>query len=372
MATPAKKDILLVGFGAVGAMYSHILERSGLTQVTSVARSNYERVKAEGLHIKSKKYGEHKAWRPYRLCNSVASATDRPYSYVFVTTKCIPELSKNADILAPLINSHHGPTTYVLLQNGLGVELDLYEALQRAGSASNIVSTALYIGTNMLEPNVVEHNMFDRVQLGVYRHGDFTTLKNTPKEELLLRDLEAILAAGGTTASVVPEIQRAKFAKNFWNVAFSSYATLTGYTVPALFRPPPSVPGLSYAPYVFPATADLIAKYTLPAIEAALHELVSLGRALGFEDNEAGLPSSAVKDTMEHTRVLHVAPDNTHKPSMMLDAEKGVPIEVEVILGSVVRLARERSVPVPRIEMLYGLLLVVQNQILRKRASGSV
>jgi 2-dehydropantoate 2-reductase len=69
---------------------------------------------------------------------------------------------------------------------------------------------------------------------------------------------------------------------------------------------------------------------------------------------------------------------------MLLDAKKGKPIEVEVILGEVVRMAKERGVPVPvsvtrsytrsklitsffkRVEMLYALLVVVQNQILRK------
>lgn len=32
---------------------------------------------------------------------------------------------------------------------------------------------------------------------------------------------------------------------------------------------------------------------------------------------------------------------------MLLDAEKGQPIEVEVILGEVVRMARERGVEIP-------------------------
>jgi 2-dehydropantoate 2-reductase len=69
---------------------------------------------------------------------------------------------------------------------------------------------------------------------------------------------------------------------------------------------------------------------------------------------------------------------------MLLDAQKGLPIEVEVILGEVVRMAKAHNVPLPvglrgcfccsaslmfspqRIETLYALLLIVQNQILRK------
>jgi 2-dehydropantoate 2-reductase len=63
----------------------------------------------------------------------------------------------------------------------------------------------------------------------MYRHNDITTDTNTPTEAALLEDIGKILSAGGSTITIVPEIQRKKFSKNFWNVAFASFATLTGY-----------------------------------------------------------------------------------------------------------------------------------------------
>lgn len=95
------RDVLLVGFGAVGAICKYfsnarsisdtwhhvdslILKRSGLARVTSVARSNYDIVnsacsadgihcqilpvwsKGEGVHFRSAKYGEIKGWKPDR------------------------------------------------------------------------------------------------------------------------------------------------------------------------------------------------------------------------------------------------------------------------------------------------------------------
>ena len=133
------------------------------------------------------------------------------------------------------------------MQNGLNVEVDHYNALKAAGIDNpKILSTAVWIGTNLLAPNVVQHNDFvsrlrylartrrhqietyqDRVTLGVYRHMDRTTEVNTPEESTLLHDFGSILEAGGTTLTIVPEIQRMKFAKNIWNVAFASFATLT-------------------------------------------------------------------------------------------------------------------------------------------------
>ncbi|KAG6865175.1 hypothetical protein C0991_004723 [Blastosporella zonata] len=289
MAAAKVQDVLLVGFGAVGAMYALILKRSGLARVTIVARSNYDAVIEHGVRFESAKYGVITGWRPDRVVRSVQEAADRPYSYVFVTTKAIPERTSTPSILKPLISAPYPQPTYVLLQNGLNVETDLYHAIKELGKEPSIISTALWINTNLLEPNVVEHGIVDRVSIGMYRYNDFTTEANTPAEAAVLEDIGAILTAGGSEVAIVPEVQRKKFSKNFWNVAFSSFSTLTG----------------------------------------------------------------------------------SHKPSMLLDAEKGQAIEVEAILGAVVRLAQERGVAVPRVEMLYALLLVVQNQLLAKLESSS-
>ena len=71
------------------------------------------------------------------------------------------------------------------------------------------------------------------------------------------------------------------------------------------------------------------------------------GRALGYPDTPDGLPSSAVENTIERTEKLHRDPNNAHKPSMMLDMEQKRPIEVEVILGEAVRMAKARGVEMP-------------------------
>ena len=102
------------------------------------------------------------------MCRSVADAADRPYSYVVVATKAIPELMRTPKLLAPLLAARYADEfsqpTYVLFQNGLNVEVDLYNALKELGKGDpSIISTALGIGTNLLAPNVVQHNDFVRL-----------------------------------------------------------------------------------------------------------------------------------------------------------------------------------------------------------------
>lgn len=80
-----------------------------------------------------------------------------------VATKALPDLVQTSKILEPLLSQDYAARfsqpTYVLLQNGLNVEVDLYNSLKalRRGEPS-IISTAVWILTNLLALNVVEHS----------------------------------------------------------------------------------------------------------------------------------------------------------------------------------------------------------------------
>lgn len=97
------------------------------------------------------------------VCSSVAQAADRPYSHVVVTTKAIPELIRTPQILAPLLtpgySEKYPQPTYVMFQNGLNVEVDLFRALKSLGKGDpKIISTAIYVASNLLQDNVVKHS----------------------------------------------------------------------------------------------------------------------------------------------------------------------------------------------------------------------
>lgn len=99
------------------------------------------------------------------VVKSVAEAADRQYSYVVLTTKAIPEISRTPSVLDALLSSpyidKHTQPTYVLLQNGLGVERDLYECINSLGQGDpRIISTVVWIATNLVGTNQVSHNHF--------------------------------------------------------------------------------------------------------------------------------------------------------------------------------------------------------------------
>ncbi|KAL1743739.1 hypothetical protein HDZ31DRAFT_83189 [Schizophyllum fasciatum] len=370
----AQKEVLLVGFGAVGAIYSLILQNSGRVRLTVVARSNYEAIKHGGVQYKSEKFGNIFGWQPHRILDSMQDAADREYSYVFIASKCVPEVVPNSQLIAPFLaeeyTRYYLQPTYVLLQNGWNSERELYVRLKALGQGEpRIASGALYIMTNLLGPNVVEHGALERLVLGMYRYEDYTTTVNSPQEQAVLDDLNRILTAGGGTVELVTEIQRRKFMKNMLNVTFAGYSCLTRYPLMSMFRPPPSDPSEQYPTYVHPSTANRIEEFTIPAMAALMKELMDFARALGLTDGADGIPPDTGEEIMQLVKVNHSVPTATHKLSTLLDIEKGYPIEVEVIWGELIRTARARGINMPRTETVYSMLLVVQNQIFRERSS---
>ena len=81
-----------------------------------------------------------------------------------------------------------------------------------------------------------------------------------------------------------------------------------------------------------------------------------LGRA--FDPAEVATPERIIRSNERNAGA---------KPSMLLDWEAGRPMELEVILGNPVRIARAKGVEMPRLQSLYALLRSAQ----RMREEGA-
>jgi 2-dehydropantoate 2-reductase len=69
------------------------------------------------------------------------------YDYCLLTTKCLPDVLPNAELLKPALATDQ-IRSYALIQNGLDVEKDVYEVLQSKGKQDEvpIVTAAAWIG----------------------------------------------------------------------------------------------------------------------------------------------------------------------------------------------------------------------------------
>lgn len=232
-----------------------------------------------------------------------------------------------------------------MVQNGIGVEKDLYEAVKRLNRGEpKIISTALWIGTNLLPGNVVSHVMEERLYAGFYRPSYSPDVKNSPEEAAILEDFKKLFEGSTSSLTLLDEVQRVKFRKNFWNAALGTTSSLIRYPLPAFFR------------------GEAQEAAAVPQLRAVMQEILTVGRAMGFDED--ALPSTVIEDTLEGSRRLHSRPDSTHRASMLLDLEHGRPMELEVILGVLVKKGKELGVDIPRLELVYSFLYLIQLQIL--------
>ncbi len=213
--------------------------------------------------------------------------------------------------------------------------------------------------------------------MGIFRRTNLTATENTPAEAALLDELAGLLRAGGSQVTVVPEIQRVKFAKNMWNAVLGASAALARESLRAFFRPPECEPG--YEPGTatqsepqaqadsrdpqteteserrtadVPRASPALGQYTIPLLYDALQELSAVGQKL-FASPEnpdgpvEGIDPDVAYKTLLNTARIHARPDSKHLASMLVDVQAGRPLEVEHVVGEVVRMGRRVGVGMP-------------------------
>lgn len=130
--------LMIVGSNAVSAFYSWRLASSKACEVTVVWRRNWQAVQEYGIAFQSDYFGSER-WKPIHGIPSSRKTADqvvpqvedaaepgRPYDYILVCVKVIPELYELADVIADVITPSH---TCILLNTTttIGVEQSLAE-----------------------------------------------------------------------------------------------------------------------------------------------------------------------------------------------------------------------------------------------------
>lgn len=157
--------VLVFGAGGVGCIYAYLLEKGG-AQVTAVCRTNYERVRDNGIVIRSKKWGTCVA-RPTAVRSCLDASEYGPFGYVLVASKAFPG---TAELIRDAVTSD---TAIVLAQNGIGIEEDY----ARAYPDNIIISGVVYLPTTQgtrsqdsTRPTLTNSNSLSRAWHSRARH----------------------------------------------------------------------------------------------------------------------------------------------------------------------------------------------------------
>lgn len=186
--------------------------------------------------------------------------------------------------------------------------------------------------------------------------------RNSPHEQSILEEFASILGAGGTDVQIVPEIQRIKFVKNVWNSVMGPVTVLARRGAKDIFFPPEDaepapaseadwIPtAAERATATTPAAFPPIKHHTIPFIYSAFQEVAAVGLKAfppAPEDGVAGISEDIAGTTLQKVVGLAERSDRAEKLSILVDAELGRPMEVEVIVGEMIRMGRMLGVDMP-------------------------
>ena len=295
--------VLIVGAGGVGAYFGGRLAQSGM-EVSVVCRSSYEQVKENGFNIKS--IAGDFSFKPagvYRSCLEYPDTAD----YLIVATKVLPEI----DVVKIIKDSVKPGTMIVLIQNGIEIEPEIAEAFPD----NELVSSIAYIGVFQSEHGEIEHQAAGRLKMGVYRGGS--------SEKLDI--LGANFNKANVECEVVEDIEFFRWVKLVWNTPYNPVSVLAGGVDTKVISETKALEDLC---------AELMKEVCAAAKSRGIH-----------------LPEDIIEKNLDYTRGFP-----PYKTSMLLDFENKRPLEVEAIVGNVVRIANAEKVAVPRLEAIYALL----------------
>ncbi|KAI1814435.1 2-dehydropantoate 2-reductase [Poronia punctata] len=366
-------NILIYGLGAIGSFYAFILDRARSRsrsaeekekerekekniRLTVVARSNYDVVKKDGLRVFSERYGEGSV-RPWEVVKSPAEATTKIFDYVICATKAI-DLERTAEELDPVVISSRGcdgdgdedgdegkdkgkgeKTTIVIIQNGVGNE----DVFRERFPGNEIISCVTWVGASQPSPGIIHHGTSENTQMGIYLPPLPPPMNNDDddddddddgtakaRESLSLDRFANLLRRGGTPVEVFvdKDVQVARWEKVVWNAAWNSLTTLTDLDTHSWLD----------------SSVD-----AEPLTRKLMGEVISVAQASGVGgiDGDGDL----VDRLMEKIKGME-----SIGSSMQVDRRNGRPMEVEVILGHVVRKGRELGVGIGVLETVYVLL----------------
>jgi len=306
--------VLIVGAGAIGSFYGAILHRAGAA-VSVVLRSEYEAVRDNGFKISSP-LGDL-SFRPAAVYRSTEEVTETP-DYLVVALKVVEGIDR-VRIMRPAVGPN---TTIVLIENGIDIEPEIVEAFPN----NTVVSALAFVAVSRVGPGLVDHKAYGQLMFGDFPKGASAATHRFAE----------LLQAGGIKAVVSENVLTERWRKAVWNTPFNPTSVLAGGADTKLMLSTPENEAL---------------------IRAMMQEVCAVAAAAGHP-----LPEDIIDSNIDATKKMPA-----YHNSMALDFLNGRPLEVEPILGNVVRMAEKLGVPVPHLSTAYGLLcMLVAN--LKQRA----
>lgn len=296
--------IVVMGAGGTGGYFGAKLARAG-EDVTFVARGTHlEKIRAEGLRVRSAVEGEWVVKVP-----AVGTLDGQPPADIVLFCVKSFDTESAAAVVKPVV----GPATGVLsIQNGVDNE----DKLIRILGAGHVLGGMAQVFTTIDSPGVIRH-----VQLGRIVFGEMDGLESERARAFL-----AACQRAGIPAEISGRVAQTLWEKYCFLTAHAGMTALTRCPAGVLRRLPET--RLMY--------------------RRLLDEMVALARAAGV-----ALDGGYIDLTF---KLLDGMAENFYS-SLHFDLTNGKRLELEALHGHAVRLGERYGVPTPTVFAVYAALL---------------
>jgi len=301
--------IAVIGAGALGGYYGARLIQHG-HRVHLLTQSDCQHIRASGMRIQSRD-GDF-SLRADQINVYDNSRAMPKADWVIVTLKTTAN-DRLADLVGPVLKKDSAILT---LQNGLGNE----ELLGELFSKERIVGGMAFVCINRTGPGEISHTDHGMIRLGELGGG---------KSPRAIR-MAKLFTTSGVPCDVLDDLTRGRWDKLIWNVPFN---------------------GLGAALDI--ATDQLLASDAgLALVRKLMEEVIAICGPLNIR-----FDLNVIEEKIRHTRTM-----GSYKSSMQIDRQLGHKMEIEAILGRPLRIAREHSIETPYMQMLYGMLTLLDGR----------
>ena len=295
--------IAIMGSGGMGGYFGGMLARAG-EDVHFIARgAHLEAMQASGLTIKTSKDGEF---------NIPVKATDDPTDIgaVDLVLFCVKtyDTEEIANFIKPLIGAD---TVVMSLQNGVDSE----DIIENAIGPGHVIGAVAYVSARIDSPGVISET-FNRIII----LGELTG-EHTPRIERITKAFEA----AGQTVEVSDDIRVAIWSKLLGITTMSAITCIT------------RLPGAHI--------------FACPETKTLTHGILEEGIAVAIA-NKIAVPDTLGDDFKAQFDALPPA----FRASMYHDLANGRRMELDDIIGVIVRLGEKLGVPTPLTFAAYASL----------------
>ncbi len=312
------KHCVVIGVGPVGSILSaHLLRERIDVILVDILKERLLAMKKKGLMVKDPKNqitGDFVEF-PKKFLFSPKKIKEKP-DLIFICVKTYFLM----DVVSEISDIFSSPPKVVVFQNGLDNEEQVAKVLGK----ENVLRCIINYAGKIVSDKEVEITFFNRPNyIGVMDSG------NIP----LAQEIAEILTRSGLETEYTDDIKKHEWEKAILNACLASVSTITGLTMKEVMDSTP--------------LREIVEKLLLEGVKVAQETGVK------FSDNfyELGLS--------------YLSKGGYHKPSMLVDIEKGGKTEIDFLNSKIVEYGEKLNIPVP-----YNLTVTAMIKGLEQKKKG--